>query len=183
MKDNKFSTKKLTYLAMLVAACVIGRTAFQSIPNVQPVTDIVIFTTIFFSFFEGSIVAIMTILITNMYMGMGIWTIFQIIAYLVVVLFAWLLKFIPKLKKDMKLQAIYSLFAGYIYGIIISILSVLSFSGVDNFFKKFIIYYINGFSFDTMHALGNFILYLTFIPVFKKMQTSFFNNKKQKSDN
>lgn len=178
MKDSKFSTKKLTYLAMLIACCVIGRSVFQSIPNVQPVTDIIIFTTIFFSFWEGSIVAVLTILITNMYMGMGLWTIFQIISYLVIILIAYILKFIPKFKKDMKLQAIYSLFAGYIYGIVISIFSVLSFSGIENFPKKFILYYINGFSFDTMHAIGNFILYLTFIPIFKKLETSYFNKEK-----
>ena len=178
MKDSKFSTKKLTYLAMLIACCVIGRSVFQSIPNVQPVTDIIIFTTIFFSFWEGSIVAVLTILITNMYMGMGLWTIFQIISYLVIILIAYILKFIPKFKKDMKLQAIYSLFAGYIYGIVISIFSVLSFSCIENFPKKVILYDINGFSFDTMHAIGNFILYLTFIPIFKKLETSYFNKEK-----
>lgn len=178
MKAKEFSTKKLTYLALLIASCVVGRTIFASIPNVQPVTDIIIFTTVFFGFFEGSIVAVLSILITNMYMGMGIWTIFQIISYLFIVLIAKILSNFSLFKNSLKLQSIYSFFSGYIYGIIISIFSVYSFSGSENFINKFIIYYINGISFDTMHAIGNFVLYISFIPIFKKIQSNFQDNKK-----
>ena len=68
MRQNNYSVRKLTFLALTAAAAIVGRTLFISIPNVQPVTDIVLVMTLYLGLWEGFSVAMVTIMITNLYM-------------------------------------------------------------------------------------------------------------------
>lgn len=163
MKQNNYSVRKLTFLALTAAAAIVGRTLFISIPNVQPVTDIVLVMTLYLGLWEGFSVAMVTIMITNLYMGMGIWTVFQIITYGVIVLITWLFRRL--LKKSFILQIVHSVLAGILYGFIISLLQAVSFMGMD----RFLPYYAAGIYFDLLHGIGNGILYIIFLPVFIKL--------------
>ena len=53
-----FTVKRLAVLALLTALCHIGRIAFQFIPNVQPVTVILIIITLTMGTLDGLLVAI-----------------------------------------------------------------------------------------------------------------------------
>lgn len=173
MKDKEFSVRKITFLALITASAIVGRTLFQSIPNVQPVTDIILLLTIAFGIWEGFSVALLTILITNLYMGMGIWTVFQIVTYGVIILLTYFLR--PLLKKHFLIQVGYSFVVGILYGFIISLLYALFFMGID----RLIPYYLAGLSFDLMHGIGNGAIYIVFIPILNKLIDSYF--KKEKS--
>ena len=81
-----FSVQEIAYLALLVAASVVGRTLFQPLPNVQPMTAIFLLVALYLGCVRGLIVALLSLLITNFYMGMGIWTIAQAVSYTVVIL-------------------------------------------------------------------------------------------------
>ncbi len=163
MKESSYPVRKLTFLALTAAAAIVGRTLFISIPNVQPVTDIILVLTLYLGLWEGLSVAMVTILITNLYMGMGIWTVFQIITYGVVVLITWILRRI--LRKKFIFQVGFSVLAGLLYGFIISLLQALSFMGMD----RFLPYYAAGLTFDLLHGIGNGVLYILFVPVFLKL--------------
>ncbi len=163
MRQNNYSVRKLTFLALTAAAAIVGRTLFISIPNVQPVTDIVLVMTLYLGLWEGFSVAMVTIMITNLYMGMGIWTVFQIITYGVIVLITWLFRRL--LKKAFILQIVHSVLAGILYGFIISLLQAVSFMGMN----RFLPYYAAGIYFDLLHGIGNGILYIIFVPVFIKL--------------
>lgn len=163
MKENSFPVRKITFLGLTTAAAIVGRTLFASIPNFQPVTDIVLVLSLYLGFWEGFSVALLTILITNLYMGMGIWTIFQIITYAVIVLLTCLLR--PFLKRFFAVQIAYSAAAGLLYGFIISLFQALSFMGMD----KFLPYYMAGLYFDLLHGIGNAILYILFVPIFIRL--------------
>lgn len=80
-----FSTYEIAYLAMTVAACVVGRMLFQFIPNIQPMTAIFLILTYQLGVSRGLVVNVLSLLITNLYMGMGIWTISQILSFSVVI--------------------------------------------------------------------------------------------------
>lgn len=90
--------KELSLLSMMVALCVVSRTFFQFIVNVQPVTAILLIITIYWGSYQGLIVSILSILITNFYMGMGVWTIAQVATYFLLILLTSLLKRVPKFK-------------------------------------------------------------------------------------
>ncbi|MFW3587707.1 ECF transporter S component [Vagococcus fluvialis] len=166
MNLNK-SVRWLTTATLMSAASFTGRLLFQSIPNVQPLTTIIIICTLVFGFYFGSTVAILSIMISNLFLGMGVWTIAQIVAFLSICGITFLLK--PLLNKlPLIILALYAGIMGYWFGFIISVVQALFFG-----IQKFWIYYLQGISFDTFHAVGNFIffliLYPVLLPLFKKV--------------
>lgn len=168
-KSNHFTTQELAFLSLLTAACVVGRLAFQFIPNVQPMTALLIMITLHFGFSRGLIVSILSLLVTNFYLGMGVWTVSQILGFSLLLLIASLLGRFQIFHKYIWLQAIYSLFAGYLYGFILAVIDTQVY-GMTNFWA----YYFAGLSFDTLHAIGNLGFYLILAPVFYRL----FKNKR-----
>lgn len=156
--------RKIALIAMLTALCVVGRTAFMFLLNVQPVTTIFIIITIYLGFIPGLTVAILSMLISNFYMGMGIWTIAQIISFAFVVLIAFLLSKFSIFRRSLILQAIYALIAGFLYGFIISLVQA-PIMGIAAFWP----YYLAGVSADAMHGFGNLQFYLILGPILKKL--------------
>ncbi|MFD0898014.1 hypothetical protein [Loigolactobacillus binensis] len=167
MPRNKprYTTRYIALVALITALCVVGRYLFQFIPNVQPVTDIIIFMTLTYGFVTGSYIAILSILISNVLLGFGIWTLPQLFAYLMVVGCAWLVSHWSYLRHRLWLQALFSLFAGYLYGFCVSIGQYPLFGG----WPQFVAYYLAGLSFDTLHAGGNLMLYFILIPPLNKL--------------
>lgn len=158
MNLNK-SVRWLTTAALMSAASFTGRLIFQSIPNVQPLTTIIIICTLVLGFYFGSIVAILSILISNLFLGMGVWTFAQIAAFLSICLITFLLKKVLD-KLPLLILSIYAGLMGYWFGFIISLVHA-PFFGIQTFW----IYYLQGIPFDTFHAVGNVIFFLILYPV------------------
>ena len=130
MNLNK-SVRWLTTAALMSAASFTGRLLFQSIPNVQPLTTIIIICTLVFGFYFGSTVAILSIMISNLFLGMGIWTFAQIAAFLSICLITFLLR--PLLNKmPLIVLAIFAGLMGYFFGFIISLVQA-PFFGIQKF--------------------------------------------------
>ena len=156
--------KELSLLSMMVALCVVSRTFFQFIVNVQPVTAILLIITIYWGSYQGLIVSILSILITNFYMGMGVWTIAQVATYFLLILLTSLLKRVPKFKASILLQAIYAGITGLLFGFFISLIQA-PFLGISAFLP----YYLAGIPVDLRHAVGNIVFYLLLTPVMKRL--------------
>ncbi|WP_052158805.1 ECF transporter S component [Halobacillus sp. BBL2006] len=151
------NTYKITLLAMLAALAVAGRMALSSLPNIQPVTAIIILTSFWLGPLAGVIMAILTTTVSNMLLGMGIWTIWQIIAWSVIGLMAGLLgKWWPRL--PVWGLSIYGLFSGLFFGLVIS----LTMRTVG---QPFWAYYLAGLPFDLNHAVSNVVFILVFSPI------------------
>lgn len=136
---------KLTIISLLASIAIVGRFAFSIIPNVQPVTTIIIIGGIILGPIPAIILAILITYLSNLFLGMGIWTIGQIIAWSSIGLLSGLL---GKLKLKLSTLVLFSILTGYLYGFIIS-LTTYTVAG------KFLPYYLAGLPFDTYHALGN----------------------------
>lgn len=174
----RFSVKELTYLALLVAACVVGRILFQPIPNVQPMTAIFLIITSHFGLGRGLIVSLLSVIITNLYMGMGVWTIAQLLSYAsLLLLFSGLLK-IPGLSRSFFMQVMFSFFAGFFYGFVISIIDVQIY-GMPAFFP----YYLQGLTFDFLHAIGNVVFFFLLTPIFQRLLKNSELNQKNTTNN
>ncbi|MBO0456589.1 ECF transporter S component [Enterococcus hulanensis] len=158
------SVKELSLLSMMIALCVVSRSFFQFIVNVQPVTAIILIITIYWGVYQGLIVSILSILITNFYMGMGIWTIAQIITYFLIIFLTGVLKQLPQFKNSIILQAIYAGITGLLFGLFISAIQA-PFFGI----AAFLPYYLTGIPTDAMHAIGNVIFYILLAPILGKL--------------
>ncbi|MGX7196158.1 ECF transporter S component [Enterococcus olivae] len=163
-KKSMFSTYETAYLAMMVAACVVGRLMFQFIPNVQPMTAIFLILTCQLGISRGLIVNVLSLLITNMYLGMGVWTISQILSFSAVILLMGLLCKWQSFREKRSWQVLFSIAAGFIYGFIIACIDVQLY-GIPYFLP----YYFAGLSFDFLHGLGNGGFYFLLAPVFNQL--------------
>ena len=151
------STRKIALLAILIALCVVGRQVFAFIPNVQPVTAIIIICSFWMGPLSGVLLAVGSTLASNMLLGSGTWTLFQIIAWSFIGLSSGLLgKYVKKI--PLIVFALYAGVSGLIYGFVISIERVI-------IGKLFWPYYLAGLPFDIMHAVGNVIFFIVLYPI------------------
>ena len=165
----KISTQKIAFIAMMSAFCVIGRLGMLALPNVQPITVIVIWITLELGWGYGVSISILSILVSNLLISMGPWTLYQMVSFALVCVCALLLRPLWRKRKQFPPLAwiLFPVFAGlmgYLYGFIISLFWVFSMPGLN-----FWIYYLNGVLFDTYHAIGNVVFWILLIPLFEKL--------------
>ncbi|RVU76714.1 ECF transporter S component [Lactobacillus xujianguonis] len=156
MVTERIQLRRLTMLALLTALAVVLR-VFKviPIPNVQPVTDIIMIVTLTLGGGFGIILAALTMILSNIVLGFGIWTIPQIFAYIGCVLTVILVAKILPLKKHLLLQVTLAVFLGYEYGFLVSF-GMTIYGGLP----AFLAYWVSGLVFNTYHAVGNFAFYL-----------------------
>jgi len=164
MSTNKksLSVKRIALLSILTALCFVGRIFFQFIPNVQPMTAVLLIITLNFGIFDGMFVTTGSVLLSNIFLGMGPWTIFQILTYMIIMAITGLL--IPIYKRQNIVTKLFfvgfAFLTGIFYGFIISFFSVQLYN-IPNFW----VYYAQGVAFDLAHALGNAGFFLILDPV------------------
>lgn len=163
-QDNYFTVHRIALLAILTALVTVGRLAFSLpiLPNIQPMTALLILITLNIGVIDGLVVAGLSMLLTNMMLGMGPWTVFQIISFAVVILVTGVLKYFYDFGSfsNRLVFSIWALIAGFLYGLIISVFSFYLY-GMNNF----VVYYINGLPFDSLHAVGNFGFFFLLEPI------------------
>ncbi|PLS19031.1 ECF transporter S component [Bacillus sp. M6-12] len=160
------STKKIAYLSILIALSVVGRIYFGFVPNVQPTTVIIIITAIFLGARNGMTIAVLSAILSNLIMGMGIWTIGQVIAWAFIGGVSGLIgKKIEKI--PFLIMAFYAGLTGMVYGFILS----LFYFFIEN--NHFIAYYIAGVPFDLAHSIGNVVFYIILYPILSKLLKQF----------
>ncbi len=142
---------------MLAALAIVGRYFFVFIPNVQPVTSIIIISGLTLGPIAGVLLALIISFVSNILLGMGIWTIWQTVSWGIIgIISGWIGKFFPRL--PFLYILLLSFLSGYFYGFIIS-LTTYQISGA------FWPYYIAGIPFDTNHAIGNVLFMSFFFPI------------------
>lgn len=171
-------------VALISAVCVVGRFLFTAISNVQPMTVIYLLLAWYVSLKDAIITIIISMVVTNMYFGMGPWTFFQIGVFSLIMMIAKIGRIVidwqTQSKRAIKVyEVIMSAMAGILYGLIYSILWV-NMAQMTNFWA----YYVRGISYDIAHAVGNSVFYIILspimIPLLKKFQKKF-NNQVTKS--
>ena len=155
--------KEIALISILAAVNIASRIYLQFLPNIKPVTSIIIISVMLFGLAFGVKLAVVTTIVSNLFLGMGTWTFFQILAWVVICFLTDI--FIGAIRKIGKephllIMALFSFVMGYVFGIIVS-LEQLMLGGFN--------LYIAGLLFDTFHAIGNFAFYLICAPILMKL--------------
>ena len=153
--DSKFKSKSPSIIfIILVVLAISGRLLLNPIPNVQPVTFLVIMVGIYFGISYSIAFATIVTLSSNVMLEHGIWSNYQIIGWASVGILAALLRnqFLQNEKLNITNLAIFAVFSGFLFDWIVS-LSILH--SVDTSF--FLVYLLNGIFFDLLHAGGNVV--------------------------
>lgn len=163
-------TYALTRIALLTSLVSVGRLTFSFIPNVQPMTVLLICITFYYGWKMGLTVALLSVLITNLYLGMGPWTVAQIGAFAALILLSHMFKDSHQNTPLIFLQ-IYVAFLGILYGLVVSVIQAPVIG-----WNILLPYYLSGLGYDLLHAAGNAvffpILYPACMRVFKMADAS-----------
>ena len=170
----RLSTYRLTLIAVLAAMATVGRFFMQHIPNVQPVTAIIILSAFFLGPLSGFLIAFITTYLTNLALGMGIWTLWQLLAWSIIGVLAGLLgKFIRR--RTIVFLTVLGFLSGFLFGFFFALINYIV-TG------KFLAYYLVGLPMDFYHALSNvlfiYLLYRPFSRLFARELTNLNQRKK-----
>ena len=164
-----FSVRKITLISLLSTLAYVGRLLFAWIPNVQPVTVILLIVTLEIGMVEGILTASLSMILSNIFLGLGPWTLYQIASFAIVILVFSCLKSLWRQtwKHPLLKLAFFTIIAGlmgYLYGFVISIFSVYFYH-----IPKFWVYYLQGLPFDTLHAFGNIGFWILLSPLLPRI--------------
>ncbi|MEI3610817.1 ECF transporter S component [Pseudogracilibacillus sp. SO30301A] len=163
------NTYKLTLLAIFAALGIVGRAVVVFIPNVQPVTALIIICGILLGPVSALLLSLIVTFLSNMLLGMGIWTVWQIVTWGLIGIICGLLGKVFK-KIHTVVIVLIGIISGYFYGFIIS-LTTYQVTG------KFWPYYILGLPFDTYHAIGNAVFIILLYPIITHLLRKYANDR------
>lgn len=172
---KKPSAARLMPIVMLVVIGSVGRIIFAFIPQVQPVTAIVIIAGACLGPADGFMTGVLCAAVSNIALGHGPWTPFQMLAWGVTGVLAGV---IAKTKVGSSLAAmtVYSVFAGAIFSVITDLYTVASlFETMTVSYALTII--LTGLVFNISHMIFNavfiLILYLPFRHMLKRVRKKY----------
>ena len=165
-EGRKPKAREIMVISVLAAIGVAGRAAFFMVPSFKPVAAIVILTGISFGGEAGFLVGCLIMMLSNMFMGQGPWTPWQMFAFGMIGLYQ---KGILKARKaDLCIFGFLSVFL--IYGGIMNPASALMAYGTITW-QSLLAFYISGAPVDLVHALST-VIFLWFLsrPLLEKLE-------------
>ena len=142
-------------LILLAIFGVSGRILMEPIPNVQPVTVLVLLTGVYFGASRSLALAAIVALTSNViFMGHGPWTIFQVVGWGAIGISGSLLsdKLVVNERLRLNRLAFVAAASGVAFNWFVS-LSIL----LDTGLSMLVPYLLNGLVFDLYHAFGNIL--------------------------
>lgn len=136
--------RKMTVLSLLTAVAVAGRLAIHGL-NIQPATLIIILTGWFFGWRMGFAEGMMVALVSDLVLGLGYWTPFQMLAWGAIGLLSAVL---PKYKW---MYILWLGLSGFLFGLVMALSYFLMSSNFITVFGM----WLTGLPFDLYHAAGN----------------------------
>ena len=159
-EGRKPQARELVVIAVLSAIAVAGRAAFFMLPQFKPVVAIVIIAGVALGPEAGFLVGAATGFVSNMLLGQGPWTPWQMFAFgLIGFLGGIVFRKRPRVRTPVPL----ALFGGFltfvVYGGIMNPASVLMFQPTPTV-EMFIVQYLRGVPFDLVHAAATVVFLL-----------------------
>ena len=145
---------------------VVGRLLLEGAPNIQPVTILMLLAGAHIGIRRGMALAVLTTLASNMFLGSGLWTIYQASGWALIALFGGLLS--SKLVENGRINMWRLASAGLVLGFAFDWwVSLYIFHG-DASISTYLQYLISGLSYDLMHALGNITFAFWLAPILNR---------------
>lgn len=133
------------------ALCIVSRQYLTFLPNIKPVTSIVIITAREKPLAISLELVTVVTMVSGALLGTGTWIPFQLLGWYVIALLG---KLTTKLRPHLLWEWILILTSGYLYGLIVSLEKLLIGGPI-----MFLTYWTSGLLFDTLHTIGNVLFY------------------------
>lgn len=158
------SAKEIAVIATLAAAAAAGRVLLAPVPDVQPLTDIAVLSGVTLGLRAGIGVGATAAFVSNFFLGQGLWTPWQMLAWGGCGAAGALLA--PLLRRRIPL-ALACFVLGYGYGFVLDLWNWYGF--YPHTWASFLARQATGLPFDTAHAVGNAALALAAGPELRRM--------------
>ena len=157
---DKFTAREITAVASIGALSAAGRVLFAPIPGVQPSTVIVILCGWVLGPAAGFAAGATTALVSNVFLGQGPWTIWQMLSWALIGAGAGLLGRL-RLRRPGRAVLAYSVMGGLAFGWAMGAWYWLSFV-YPHTWATLLASMAASLPFDAMHAMGNAVFSLMF---------------------
>lgn len=156
---KKISSREIVILAILAAIAAVSRVPFAPLPSVQPTSFVIIITGLVFGAESGFIVGAVAAIVSNIFLGQGPWTPWQMYAWGMIGMTAGLFRN-RWWMKQMWGKLIFGFVWGYLFGWFMNLWIIVG--SLENFtWEFFISIYVASIYFDLAHALSNvFFLFI-----------------------
>lgn len=155
-EEIRRSSKSIAIISSLATLSAASRIPFAAIPNVQPCTFLILLVGYAFGPLEGAMVGVTTAGLSNMFLGQGPWTFWQMLLWGIIGFSGgYLRKVVPDITPTG--MAIVAFFAGIGMGIAMDIFSWITFYGAGNSLEKLILVMTYGLPFNLAHGIGNIV--------------------------
>ncbi|HEX2070584.1 MAG TPA: prenyltransferase/squalene oxidase repeat-containing protein [Thermoleophilaceae bacterium] len=152
-------------VAVLAALAVVGRLAFAAVPNVKPTTDIVLFAGYALGGAPGFAVGAIGAIASNVFLGQGPWTVWQMAAWGAVGIGGALLARATHRRELGRVElAIYCGLAGFAFGALMDVYQWTLAARQD--LSTYLAIAGTSLPYNIAHALGNAVFCLLIGPVF-----------------
>ena len=173
------SAKQIVLVSMLGTISALSRIPFAALMNFQPCTFFIICSGYVFGPIAGFMVAALTTLISNLFVGHGPWTVYQIFTWGLVGVSAGYLRRIP-VRSDrarITLLVVFGAIWGMLYGVIINIWFWAAFI-YPLTLKTYLLTLLSAVWWDLSHSLANVVFLSLFgtktIAIMERFKKRFF---------
>ena len=172
---KKPSTKDVVLLSVMISLAVVGRLVFFMIPQFKPCAAIVIIVGIMLGKQAGFLSGVMTAFISDMFFGMGPWTLWQMIGFGLIGLISAIIFNQERIEKMGGFAKLILCTYGFLvtfllYGLLMDTATVFMVTDKPKL-STFIATYSAGIVFNMIHGISTFIfLYLMANPLSKKIK-------------
>lgn len=154
-EGRKPKARELVTISVLCSLGVIGRVAFYMVPQFKPTAAIVIISAMSLGSQRGFLIGVITAFVSNIFVGQGPWTPWQMIAYGLIGFISGFMYKKEALPKTSVPICIYGfLITIIVYGGIMNPASLIM-SGGEISLKALVSYYISGLPFDLIHGVSS----------------------------
>ncbi len=158
-------------IAMLIALAAVSRVPFTAIPSVQPTTFVIIVSALVFGAESGFIIGALAALVSNLFLGQGPWTPWQMLGWGMVGYTAGLFRH-SKWMRTLGGKIVFGFVWGFLFGWLMNL--SYTFAAFSSFgWRQFLAVYTASAYFDLLHALSNAVLLALFGASWIKILTRF----------
>lgn len=163
---SKPKPRDIVPIVVLSVIAALGRTIFAFVPNFQPVTAVVILTGIVFGSQAGFLSGALSALVSNMFLGQGPWTPWQMLAWGLAGFLAGAMQKTWVFKKNISVY-IYGFMISWFFGWLMNVWHVIGFVHPVTW-KAIIGVYAASSYFDFSHALSTVICLVLILNPWRK---------------
>lgn len=156
-EGKKPRAREITVTAVMIAIAVVSRAAFFMLPQFKPMTAVVIISGIALGGETGFVVGAMSAFVSNMLVGQGPWTPWQMFALGIIGFISGLIFTEQNFQKKKLIVGIYGFLAAFlIYGFIVDTSTIVMTVYQLNF-QAVLAVYLAGIPFNLIHGAATFI--------------------------